>query len=214
MRLIDIELGNERIALPADARALLREASRRIRSFQREHRAPGFIPCDFRRAYRAMQALTTAELVPGDQFCEWGSGFGVVTCLAAMLGFNACGIEIDANLVDAARSLAEDFDLEVEFVRGSFLPCRAEDSDAQCFAWLTTSEESAYPELGLAPDEFDLIFAYPWPDEEAITEASFASHAADGSVLLTYHASDEFRCRRKWNPPVADAPGSPLLFFS
>src|SRR2546423_1671474 len=73
-------------------------------------------------AFGALQALAESALAPGGRFCEWGSGFGVVTCLAAMIGFDACGIEIEPDLVAAARRLAADFDLSAEFVCGSFVP--------------------------------------------------------------------------------------------
>jgi hypothetical protein len=199
MSLVDLNVVSTRSALPADVRALLREATRRIRRFQREHRIPSFVPSDYQRTYHALRALTTGDLIPGDQFCEWGSGFGVVTCLAAILGFDARGIEIEVELADAAQELADDFGLSAEFVRGSFIPCpgRAEAAAAGSFAWLTTGESGAYQQLGLGPDEFDLIFAYPWPDEERVTDNLFEHYAAEGAVLLTYHGVEDLRFRRK-----------------
>ena len=137
--------------------------------------------------------MAAAEAAPGHRFCEWGSGFGVVACLAAMLGFEATGIEIEADLVDAARELAEDFDVSAEFIRGSFLP---EGTDLMGrFAWFGTDE--GHDDPGLVPDDFDVIFAYPWPDEEGMIEALFEKHAADGAVLITYHGMDGLRLRRK-----------------
>ncbi|HLJ92748.1 MAG TPA: hypothetical protein VKU02_06075 [Gemmataceae bacterium] len=199
MPLLDLNVVSTRSALPADVRALLREAARRIRYFRREHRVPGFVPSDYQSVYHALRALTTGDLIPGDQFCEWGSGFGVVTCLAAMLGFDARGIEIEMELADAAQELADDFGLSAEFVRGSFIPRegRAEAAAAGSFAWLTTDESSAYQQLGLGPDEFDLVFAYPWPDEERVTENWFEHSAAEGAMLLTYHGIENLRFRRK-----------------
>jgi hypothetical protein len=116
-----------------------------------------------------------------------------------MLGFDARGIEIEAELVDAAQELADDFGLAAEFVRGSFIPCEgsAEAAAAGSFAWLTTGEGSAYPQLGLGPDEFDLVFAYPWPDEETVTANWFERSAAEGAILLTYHDVESLRFRRK-----------------
>jgi hypothetical protein len=68
---------------------------------------------------------------------------------------------------------------------------------AGSFAWLTTGESGAYQQLGLGPDEFDLIFAYPWPDEERVTDNLFEHYAAEGAVLLTYHGVEDLRFRRK-----------------
>jgi hypothetical protein len=202
MPLLDFEVIGTRSAVPGDVRALLREASRRVRRLRRELHIPGFIPSDFLLAYRALRAVTGADLVPGDRFCEWGSGLGVVTCLAAMMGFDAIGIEIEAELVDAAQELADDFGLSAEFVHGSFIPGgrRAEAVCARSFAWLATGKCSAYGQLGSDPDEFDLIFAYPWPDEEEATSELFEHYAAEGGVLLTFHGGDKLRFRRKLAP--------------
>jgi hypothetical protein len=185
--------------LPDDVRAFLRDADRRIERFQRECRAPGFVPSDFPRAYGILRALMESGAAPGPLFCEWGSGFGVIACLAAMLGFDAHGIEIEVDLVDAARRLADDFDLPVEFVCGSFIPpegetCLGADNE---YAWLCTRADRTEDELGLAPADFDVVFAFPWPDEEYVIPALFDRHAAPGAVLVTYHEAAEFRVRRK-----------------
>jgi len=157
------------------------------------------VPSDYRRVYAALQALEAADLAPGRWFCEWGSGLGVVACLAALLGFESCGIEVEGELVDAARQLADDFDLPVVFAQGSFIP-DTEDLRAgidEDFAWLSTTERCGYGELGLGPDDFDVVFAYPWPDEEQLTRSLFECHAREGALLMTYHGGDQFRLRRK-----------------
>jgi hypothetical protein len=198
LALSDLNLAIGTTELPGDVRAFLREADRRIERFRLDCRIPGFVPSDYAHAYGVLQSLAVADLAPGNLFCEWGSGFGVVACLAAMLEFDACGIEIECDLVDEARQLADDFDLPVEFIQGSFIPegsagCVADDS----FAWLTTEESGTEEELGLGPADFDVIFAYPWPDEEKVIAALFDRHAAAGAVLVTYHSGEDVRLRRK-----------------
>jgi hypothetical protein len=197
MALTELNLPVGRPRVPGDVRAFLREADRRIRRFRRVHRVPGFIPSDFGRAYAVLAALADAGVAPGRLFCEWGSGFGVVTCLAALLDFDAFGIEVEPELADAAQELADDFGLPAEFARGSFLPSGAAALAGDEFAWLTTDAPDAHEQLGLAPDDFSVIFAYPWPDEEALTGRLFDRYAGPGAVLVSYHGSEDFRIRRK-----------------
>jgi hypothetical protein len=199
MALTDVELTVDSGPLPYRVRSFLREAERRIEAFQRHSPVPGFVPSDFEAGFRVLESLSTTFLVPGKLFCEWGSGFGVIACLAAMLDFDAYGIEIEMELVDAAQSLAADYELPVEFVRGSFIPPGAGSPmcDHTAFGWLSTSECGDETTLGLATEDFGVIFAYPWPDEEKFTAELFDEYANAGAVLITYHGETGFRIRRK-----------------
>jgi hypothetical protein len=200
MPLADLNLSIGSTTVPRNVGVFLEEARRRIDDFQRSAPVPAFVPSDFELAHAVLRELATAELAPGNRFCEWGSGFGVVACLAAMLDFDACGIEIEPDLVDAAQQLADDFELAVNFVDGSFIPRTARScvDRSDSFAWLTTDGTYPYEHLGLEPDDFDVIFAYPWPDEERVTSAVFERCAALGAVLVTYHGTETFRQRRKF----------------
>jgi hypothetical protein len=145
--------------------------------------------------------LAEAGLAPGDRFCEWGSGLGVVCCLAEMAGFRACGVEARGRLVRQARRLAADFDLAAEFARGSFVPAGEGGLlEGQEFAWLSRGGRCGHEALGADPDEFDLIYAYPWPDEERLIGEIFESRARPGALLLTYHGGSGMRLRRKAGP--------------
>jgi hypothetical protein len=199
MSLAEVEIPCDEDAVPGDVRSFLREADRRIEEFQRSSRVPGFVPSDFASVYRGLRGLASANLTAGNLFCEWGSGFGVVACLAAMLDFDTVGIEIDGELVDEAQHLAADFGLAVEFIHGSFIPKGSEIyADARGeFAWLVTEETQTNEELGLDPDDFNVVFAYPWPDEEALTEKLFERYAGPGALLMTYHGGDDLRLRRR-----------------
>ena len=206
MPLVDIEISTNGSVLPDDVVAFLREADLRVSQFVRNspNRDTGFVPSDFVTVYHALQAITKANLAPGTRLCEWGSGFGVVASLAAMLGFEGCGIEIESVLVDASRTLADDFGVPVEFVQGSFVPSGAEayaeeayaDNNSEYF-WLVTDADDAYDKLGLGPDDFDVVFAYPWPGEEYLIESLFENYAAAGALLLMYDQFNSVRVRRK-----------------
>ncbi len=199
MPLKDLDVTFDPAPIPADIASFLREADRRIEEFQRYCRVPGFIPCDFGLAYRFLRALAAAELTRGKLFCEWGSGFGVVACLASQLDFDAVGIEIEAELVLEAERLADAFGLPVEFMQGSYLPkdCELSAQLGQGSSWLKTDECDAGAEFGLEPNDFDVIFAYPWPEDEDATAKLFERHAARGAVFASYHGGDDFRLKRK-----------------
>lgn len=167
-------------------------------------RFPAFVSSDFSLAYSALRDLEESGLVPGDRFCEWGSGLGVVSCLAAMAGFRAFGVEARGRLVRGARRLAARFDLPAEFARGSFFPKEGSDElvAEREFAWLSTGVRCGHQALGAGPDEFDLIYAYPWPDEEQLVAETFEARACRGALLLTYHGEFGLRLRRKCDSPA------------
>ena len=199
MSLIDLPRLLVEPTLPLAVRQFLREADRRTEQICRDSHLPAFVPSDFAGFYAALRALEASGLLHGRWFCEWGSGLGVSACLAAMLEFDAWGIEIEGELVDAARLLAADFDLPVEFVRGSFIPPGSDAlaTEADDCAWLTAVAGGGLEEIGMGPEEFDVIFAYPWPDEERLIAKLFDRHGRAGAVLMTYHEVGGLRLRRK-----------------
>ena len=202
MTLVPVELAPEAAPLPEPVDALIRDAAARIDRFveaRTDDPIFGFVPSDFAAVYRVLWTIRSRRLAPGDAFLEWGSGFGVVALLAASLGFEATGIEIEPALVAEARRLAADHGLPVEFHEGSFLPAGAEPlaDRTEEFAWLDVDGESAYEEMGLDPDDFDVIFAYPWPGEEHVVVDLFDACAATGALLVTYEGVEAVRVQRK-----------------
>lgn len=206
MSLVDIEVSISASDLPGDVLGLLREADSRVDEYVNDIALSvnGFVPSDFATVYRILRAIVESKLAPGNSFCEWGSGFGVVAALAAMLEFDACGIETEKVLVDASRRLVEDFDLPVEFVHGSFIPPEDEAfvaetwaADNDGFSWVVTEADGAYADLGLDPDDFDVVFVYPWPSDEPLMAALFERRAAEGALLITQDQNGAMRIRRK-----------------
>lgn len=201
-RLTTLDFDPPLMKLPKRVLKLLADADEAIERFQFEHRdqpVAAFVPCDFVLAYQALDMVTELNLAPGHRFVEWGSGAGVVTCLAAMLGWDAVGIEIEDSLVDLAIALADEHEIEAQFVHGSFVPedCDIDMAEQREINWLDTDGPNAYEELDLEPDDFDLVFAYPWPGEEQIVFDLFRESAAVGTLLLTYHGQEGVKLQRK-----------------
>ena len=161
--------------------------------------ARGFVPSDFPTVYSMLAGIERDGLAPGPRFLEWGSGFGVVAGLAAALGFEAYGIEIRDELVDEAQALVEVCEYDVSFGRGTFVPESAGHLAEEFgeYAWWSEARESGYDEIGLDLEDFDFVYAYPWPGEEELVEAVFDDGASDGALLLTYHGVAGAQLRRK-----------------
>jgi hypothetical protein len=201
MPLNEVELNARVQPIPDDVARLIADAQQRVEEFSDAQAAivPAFVPSDFELVYHGLAAIESCRLATGRRFVEWGSGIGVITCLAETLGFDAVGIEIESQLVDIAVALAEAHDIDVQFARGSFLPPGTEPrlEMPDDVAWLATTGADGYDELDAEPDEFDLVYAYPWPGEEQVIFDLFADSAAAGALLLTYHGQEGLRLQRK-----------------
>lgn len=123
-----------------------------------------FVPSDYAFAWRMLAAL------PRGRFCEWGSGFGIITGLAEMLGFEACGIELDDKLAVAARQLLADFGLKAPIATGDYF-----DSSPAA----------------------DVYFVYCWPGKIVQTEEAFERHAPEGARLLISYGMNDFRFKAR-----------------
>lgn len=197
-KLVPVQLMMTDNPVPAAVAVFLREAEERIEAFQDTHQITGFVPSHFPSIYQALRHIRDECLATGMHFCEWGSGFGAITCLAASLGYTACGIEVNEELVENARQLAADFDYDVDFHCDSFIPRGGEAciEMEEASSWLTEQSGSLEDE-GILPANYDLIFAYPWPGEEAATERLFKHYANLGALLLTFHGREGLRLQRK-----------------
>ncbi len=203
MSLEDVKIQKIEAALPLDVEAFIEEAHRRIDLYfarQTKLRVPRFVVSDARKAYRVLRAVSEDQLALGRTFCEWGSGFGVITSLASLLGFDACGIEIEESLVEHARQLAADFHLEARFVCGSYIPEEYDYSTDGIGDAVALSESTPLPserargvrasDFDNEIEEYDVIYVFPWPGEAELVEALFDSRAAAGGLLVTYDEQD------------------------
>ncbi len=123
-----------------------------------------FVPSNYERVWRTLDAL------PRGRFCEWGSGFGLATGTAELLGFDSSGIELNGHLAVASRKLLTDFQLSARIITGSYfeLPCDA-----------------------------DVVFVYCWFSKIRMTEDYFAAHATDDARLLICYGQSDIRCKIK-----------------
>jgi hypothetical protein len=137
---------------------------------------------------------TTLESLPskGKRFLEWGSASGVITVMADVLGFEAFGIELDASLVRTAREFAARHQSNARFAAGSFLPTgyrwrRAAKGGAP--EW-TGDGPSGYLQLGLALDDFEVVFGYPWRGETPMMLDLMKQYGNPDATLLLHDTNE------------------------
>jgi hypothetical protein len=191
-RLQPLDLVPEPVPPEGRAGALVADAERRVERFLESEsieRIPGFVVGNAWLAWDALTRIREEGLAPGPRFCEWGSGFGIVTGLAALAGFDACGIEIEPELVEHSRALLADHGIPAEFHRGSYVPDGARTDEID--------EGALDRDLGFGAADFDVVYAYPWPVEEDLVACLFAAHAPPGALLLTFHGRRDLRVRRR-----------------
>jgi hypothetical protein len=152
---------------------------------------PPFVASQYEEVRDVLAGLVTDE---PQVFLEWGSAVGAVTILADLMGFEAYGIEIEPDWVEAARRLAAEFDSDAEFLEGSFLPRdfdEFEDSET-----LVLGLPDAYDDHVVAIDDADVIYAYPWPDDRDVHLEVFHRYAHPGAVYVSFDV-DRFTVVRK-----------------
>ena len=164
-----------------------------------EHFFDNFVNCDFHLVDQAISWVVENHLLAGNRFLEFGSGFGAVTILASIHGMTASGIEIEQPLVDQANSLADQLQVDADFYCGSFIP-RDIDGYANLAAevqHVDTSAGDVYDQMGVNVDDFDMMFAFPWPGENGFFESVFERTAAQGALFLTYNGIEGIHLHRK-----------------
>jgi SAM-dependent methyltransferase len=157
-----------------------------------------FVPGDYPAAARAL-----ARLRPhADSFLELGSGVGVVAISAALLGYDAAGVEIDPWLVDRSNELAAEFGAEVAFGAGTFVPAGFQEVVDRQQTEIPTLLDGpcGYLDLGRDLDEFDLVYAFFWPGLEEMFFELMRRYGRPGALLLTYGGLEGYRV---WRDGVA-----------
>ncbi len=154
------------VPVPRYVDCFLDDAEDRVEELEARMRNGRFVPGDCRYAYQVLAwLLGTGRIRPGAAFLEWGSGQGMVTILAALLGYAATGVEIDEALVQEARELAGRYDAPARFEHGTY------DARAAGLKVITAKKRT-------------VVYVYPWPGEEPFFLQLFAETAPSGAWLL------------------------------
>ncbi|AHG92665.1 hypothetical protein J421_5130 (plasmid) [Gemmatirosa kalamazoonensis] len=160
-----------------------------------------FVPAD----YEVVRATLLALRAPGRRFLEWGSATGIITIMADLMGFDAYGIEVDAGLVATAREVAARHGSGARFVVGSFLPTgyrwRSADGDGR--TGTIARGDSGYQQLGRAPEDFDVVFGYPWGGEAPVMRDVMQRYGSPDALLLLFDADGTLQGYRGGRQPVA-----------
>lgn len=196
--------------LTGKVRELVDAAEKRFQDFYAQKlnkRYPRYIASEPAQVYAALKWVTDRGLIPGERFVEWGSGFGVATGMAALLGYEATGIELREGLVEIARELLESQSIDGEFLCTSYIPegyieyeipggsdLVPEDGFGQQMEGGPVYQDE-HQEIDIA--EVDLFYAYPWPGEQEMMLKLFDAVAGADAILVAYYGDREICIYRK-----------------
>ena len=209
---IDLQLDES--PLPKQVKNFLTEAESRIDKLfdtEKNRKVPRFIPSNAELVYKHLSAIFSGDFCLGNNYCEWGSGYGVGTCLASLLGFNSFGIEIEPSLVTASKALAKKTHIDVTIIESDYMPEGFDCYEGSGGAELIRPEnyvcgtnehlDVSYEGMEINLDEVDVFFVYPWPGEQEFMLEFFQAIAADGALFLVYLGDDDFALYRKTAEP-------------
>jgi len=152
----------------------------------------GYVSADYLAVYESLARLQGRVLT----VLEWGSGLGIVTIMASRMGFQAYGIEAEPDLVEFSERFAKAYGPKARFAQGSFIPddfeCNPADGDEVCRTIVDIP--SAYDELDMELRDFDLVYAYPWPDEHILFRNIMRRFGRRGAMLLSYDSREGMQC--------------------
>ncbi|NUQ19836.1 MAG: class I SAM-dependent methyltransferase [Gemmatimonadaceae bacterium] len=180
---VDAHLDARLDALCAEGWAIFERFERELRD---RHFHP-FVAAD----YDVVRATLGRLRASGRRFLEWGSATGIITIMADLLGFEAYGIELDPALVATAREVGARYRSRARFVEGSFLPAGYEPRrrDGEDRTGTIGDGPSGYLQLGLALEDFDVVFAYPWGGEERVMLDVMQRFGRRDALLLLHDAN-------------------------
>lgn len=184
----DIEAAVTIPALPPECRELFQEADTVWERYSHHRDFVRYVAADYDAVFRSLAALRGRV----STVLEWGSGLGVVTIMARLLGFEAYGIEYAPSLVKCSREFAQRFAPDAVFVEGSFIPSDYvfDPAFGDSLFQSEVDVESGYEELEMELSDFDLVYAFPWPDEINFLNHVMAQCSGTQTLFLTYDATE------------------------
>jgi hypothetical protein len=189
--------------IPDELAARITSARGEIEAFQDRWDRPQieqFVAADYHLVYQCLNWTLQFQPRLGQRFLEWGSGFSIVSAIAAEMGLNSFGIEAEPDLLAMGRKTIQTWNVSVELVEGNFLPPGAAQlSDDPMLPSLSHDVADAYQTIGLDLDDFALVYSYPWPGEDDFHEFVFDRYAASGALLMLFCGPNDVRLWRKAN---------------
>ena len=184
----DVDSPSDQQALLSDLKPLWKEADKLWDAQQNEPSFEAYVSADYEEVFHSLVKLKKTC----HRFLEFGSGLGMATIMASRIGFEAYGIEMKSELVDYSRQYAEKYAPSALFATGSFVPSQFEhDPSRGEESYCTAIDEfSAYEELEMDLDDFDLVYAYPWPTEHELYRNIVKQFASPHCQLLIYDARE------------------------
>ena len=144
----------------------------------------GYVSANYLTVYESLVQLRGSVLT----VLEWGSGLGVVTIMASRMGFEAYGIEAEPDLVEYSERLAQKYGPNARFAQGSFIPSgfKWDPADGDDVYRTIIDAVPAYDELDMELRDFDLVYAYPWPDEHTLYRNIMREFGRRNAMFLSY----------------------------
>lgn len=205
MSLSVIDLAVSIQALPPEAAALVEQGRQRAEAFYSlptDQPPGGFLAGDYELVYSALTLLRESDLLPGLRFLEWGSGFGVILGLAAQLGYESYGIELQSYLTQESQRWLNNLGLDARIATGTYVPesLRGQygaGGDQGLGSALANAGPDGYRKLDLDPRSVDLFYVFPQPTDEHVVLDLFDALSKPGAVLLSYRGEDDVLLHRK-----------------
>lgn len=170
------------IDVPHYIESFIRDADDAALEFEHQTGLENFVQSDYRYAFQVLcWLLRTQKAVKGAPFLEWGSGQGMVSILASLLGYAATGVELHPALIREAKRLSSRFEVNVRWIHGSF--------------------RQNPPATFVSAEGFRIVYVYPWPGEEAYFHNLFAATAPENAYLLFYLGPEDIRLFQKTSIP-------------